>query len=838
MPPSSATSEVGPYTRKVEAWPSEYAEHDVSGEQRDPAGKWTAGGGSAVGASALKHREALAGKYRAEYGSGKVDIQRLHHEAAKEHPGLTADQFKGHLEGLEKAGHISLHKDPEDKGFDRYGAAGTIYRGKDRLTHVGPAPQEKTTGQAPEAAPAKPATSSAPKAPAAAKPAAPDRPRKSPQESAKDFASGSPGEAPIAGQQKPPANPEEAITQSWERRKLYKENQDGLVPIPEIMHELKAAYPGAKSEDLKKHILKMWDDKKAEPHILNEEYKVKPEQAALGIRHNDKLYYYLMMKPKRSDHAERPAARTGKELPARSDAPSGKLGTASAVPLFLAGEHGPGEVYTDDDLRDMVRNFYLNRGKLDPPAAIGHEDEQSLLDNTGLPAVGWPKRVWVAKPNAETPLTFFADIEDIPEPIGRLINARAYKKVSAEVYGEPPRGCAGKGKTFRRVAFLGGELPRIKTLGDLPHVRFSERIAAQIRPTRLVSVPGRRLPDGAYAIYSEVRPMPTTHGGTHRHSFSDGSTFHGGTHTHVHGKGQTFGEEEPPVMPAKREDVLEPPPKEEDLRREAEDPPAPMGGADGTGGGSREDMISALQQQHGADPSVITPEVPDAVLAEWLRTLKQKDSPDVGQHAEGQQHCSYDENGDPIPGPKGEKDGVPLPPDKLIPGPKSYSEKAVQNLVRQAVREAIPEIQSAKRQAQAALNDATHTRVLTFCERMRLEGRLLPAEIEAGKVESLLAMDNTTLRKFSEKAAACTALENEMRIIQARPRLVKFSEVARQGPITDPKADPDVEKVERFAEMHAEAFAKTASDPKKFVETFKKKRATDPSYTAAKYLGE
>jgi hypothetical protein len=147
-----------------------------------------------------------------------------------------------------------------------------------------------------------------------------------------------------------------------------------------------------------------------------------------------------------------------------------KLATVRGAEIFQAGVHR-NITYTVDDLKDMVTNFSAGRGAVDPPLVVGHDDDQSFLSDSGLPAAGWLIRVY------RRGAKLFGDFGGVPRSIAKLINARAYRKVSAEVYDEPPEGAppACKGKMLRRVALLGGDLPQIKTLSDLPLAEYSER---------------------------------------------------------------------------------------------------------------------------------------------------------------------------------------------------------------------------------------------------------------------------------------------------------------------------------------------------------------------------
>lgn len=113
-----------------------------------------------------------------------------------------------------------------------------------------------------------------------------------------------------------------------------------------------------------------------------------------------------------------------------------------------------------------------------PPAILGH-DEQELLKNSGLPAAAWVHDLRVVPmPTKDDPggAKLQAKMGDAPGSVCKLINRRAYRKTSAEVYDDPPDGCGKvngvKGKVLRAVAFLGRDIPRVKTLDDIP--QFNE----------------------------------------------------------------------------------------------------------------------------------------------------------------------------------------------------------------------------------------------------------------------------------------------------------------------------------------------------------------------------
>jgi hypothetical protein len=228
---------------------------------------------------------------------------------------------------------------------------------------------------------------------------------------------------------------------------------------------------------------------------------------------------------------DRPKDRAAYFLPS----PSGDRLTFSLpdVEVFRAGNYR-GRSYSVADLDDMVRNFRRLHGLVRPTAVIGHEEYQPLtaglrgagqsfrdryatsLSNTGIPAVGWVIGL------RRKGLALHADFDRVPRVVRDLILAGAYATVSSEVYHRPPEGCThlARGKVLRRVAFLGGELPHLKSLPEVAALysddAYDAYFAAHDVPRRLASV--RTSPvsaalvrtgrDDYYACFSEATPMP------------------------------------------------------------------------------------------------------------------------------------------------------------------------------------------------------------------------------------------------------------------------------------------------------------------------------------------
>lgn len=186
------------------------------------------------------------------------------------------------------------------------------------------------------------------------------------------------------------------------------------------------------------------------------------------------------------------------------------LATVPGVEIFATGEFN-GERWTLRDLAEIARNFNelgpSRKNLLKAPVVLGHEETQEFLERTDLPAAGWPSRVWV-KPYRD-PRTgavegiLKADFAEVPAQIAGLINSRAYRKVSAEIYDDFRDDFGhSHGKALRRVSLLGGEIPKVKRLADIPLARFSESPArrAGIRLVQSTRSPQR----GTVFCFSEI----------------------------------------------------------------------------------------------------------------------------------------------------------------------------------------------------------------------------------------------------------------------------------------------------------------------------------------------
>ncbi len=163
------------------------------------------------------------------------------------------------------------------------------------------------------------------------------------------------------------------------------------------------------------------------------------------------------------------------------------LARVQGVEIFASGTWN-GYTFTEADLDRIAVNFERLRNAdppiLRPPVVLGHDEDQSWLRQTGLPAAGWVERCW----REQTRL--YADFAEVPPAVARLINQRAYRQVSVELYQDFVHAGEHYGWTLRRVALLGGELPAVHGLADLPLATFSEPESPCVAIIRPAGVPG------------------------------------------------------------------------------------------------------------------------------------------------------------------------------------------------------------------------------------------------------------------------------------------------------------------------------------------------------------
>ncbi len=130
--------------------------------------------------------------------------------------------------------------------------------------------------------------------------------------------------------------------------------------------------------------------------------------------------------------------------------------------VFSSGQWNK-DKYSDKDLQEMVQNFSELKDIVKPPAKIGHSESQDYLKKEGLPAAGWVDSLKMVGNKV------VAHFKDVPKIVKDLIDKKAYKRVSAEIYPKYKNPANGKiyNNVLRAVAFLGAETPAVETLSDI-----------------------------------------------------------------------------------------------------------------------------------------------------------------------------------------------------------------------------------------------------------------------------------------------------------------------------------------------------------------------------------
>jgi hypothetical protein len=414
-----------------------------------------------------------------------------------------------------------------------------------------------------------------------------------------------------------------------------------------------------------------------------------------------------------------------------------KLASVKSCEIFSAGIHR-GNLYTTHDLDDMVANFRLARGRVDPPLSVGHEEDQSLLDNTGLPAAGWVTRLY------RRGAKLMADFGGIPRSIAKLVNARAYRKVSAEVYDEPPEGAPPgcSGRMLRRVALLGAELPQIKSLADLPLAEYAEPFArgesdsVECRPWVIRKVSAAHFAAGAGRVtyFAEAGPM-------------DRATLE----TQLKGVGYSDSTIEAlkPLSDDEFAAFVLAALSDETAEAQGKPPPEPpSGNADAP---PPEQMIADLVAL-GYDEAELAAMTPEELLALWQQ---EKGTP----------------MSDTTPAP-----AVPTPAAPAA-GAAAFAESVWKLLRPRLAAEMLPLRKSVKAEREARLareREDRHAAVRSFCERMVAAHKLTPAEAEFSRktgepvgpvAKRLLRAD--AVRKYAEQGGK-TDLQLQMEEVEAR----------------------------------------------------------------------
>ncbi|GAG44697.1 unnamed protein product, partial [marine sediment metagenome] len=131
------------------------------------------------------------------------------------------------------------------------------------------------------------------------------------------------------------------------------------------------------------------------------------------------------------------------------------------VEIFSAANNPNGHEYTDDDLENMVDGFFKTKEELKPYLKLGHDDEQRIAQNSGLPAIGWIDNL------RKVGKKLIADFVKVPKKVYDFIKAGGYRRVSSEIFWNIEVGGKKYKKLLKAVSLLGADTPACGDLDDI-----------------------------------------------------------------------------------------------------------------------------------------------------------------------------------------------------------------------------------------------------------------------------------------------------------------------------------------------------------------------------------
>ncbi|MDB4311882.1 hypothetical protein N9937_00490 [bacterium] len=120
-----------------------------------------------------------------------------------------------------------------------------------------------------------------------------------------------------------------------------------------------------------------------------------------------------------------------------------------------------GHNFDSNDLQEIVDNTNAMLPHLQSPVKLGHTDDQKIAQNSGLPAVGWIKKLSLVGDR------IVATCNGIPEIVKKLCE-KAYRRVSCEIipnWRNPETGQSMR--VMSGLALLGADLPAVTNLKDI-----------------------------------------------------------------------------------------------------------------------------------------------------------------------------------------------------------------------------------------------------------------------------------------------------------------------------------------------------------------------------------
>jgi hypothetical protein len=130
------------------------------------------------------------------------------------------------------------------------------------------------------------------------------------------------------------------------------------------------------------------------------------------------------------------------------------------IEVFSAGKWNEDD-YSVNDLYAIVDAFNSLKVGFRPYLKLGHDDKQNIVKSSGMPSIGWVSALRV------NGTKLLADFENVPEKLFKLIKAKAYRKVSCEIYWNLTVEGSKYSRVLGAIALLGAENPGVMNLDDI-----------------------------------------------------------------------------------------------------------------------------------------------------------------------------------------------------------------------------------------------------------------------------------------------------------------------------------------------------------------------------------
>lgn len=138
------------------------------------------------------------------------------------------------------------------------------------------------------------------------------------------------------------------------------------------------------------------------------------------------------------------------------------------VEIFAVGTWN-GDTYNEKDLDDMVSAFHELKAEIKPYIKLGHDKDQKLLQEDGMPAAGWVTNL------KRQGGKLLADLRDIPKILKELIEKKAYGRFSSEIYWDLEKGDKVYRRVLKALALLGADTPAVSTLDDFINLYIEKK---------------------------------------------------------------------------------------------------------------------------------------------------------------------------------------------------------------------------------------------------------------------------------------------------------------------------------------------------------------------------